>query len=46
MDNDEKRVTNSENDNIEILTNDESDQVIRIFFVLLLKLDIRIIWNQ
>ena len=46
MDNDEKRVTNSENDNIEILTNDESDQVIRIFFVLLLKIDIRIIWNQ
>ena len=46
MDNDEKRVTNSENDDIEILTNDESDQVIRIFFVLLLKIDIRIIWNQ
>ena len=37
MDNDEKRVTNSENDNIEILTNDESDQVIRIFLFCFLK---------
>ena len=37
MDNDEKCVTNSENDNTEILTNDESDHVIRIFLFRFLK---------
>ena len=45
IDNNEERVIYSKSDNIEIMTNDEADEVLKIFFILL-KIDIKIIWNQ
>ena len=45
IDNNEERVIYSKSDNIEIMTNDEADEVLKNFFILL-KIDIKIIWNQ
>ena len=45
IDNNEERVIYSKSDNIEIMTNDEADEVLKIFFILL-KINIKIIWNQ
>ena len=45
IDNNEECVIYSKSDNIEIMTNDEADEVLKIFFILL-KIDIKIIWNQ
>ena len=45
IDNNEERVIYSKSDNIKIMTNDEADEVLKIFFILL-KIDIKIIWNQ
>ena len=45
IDNNEERVIYSKSDNIKIMTNDEADEVLKIFFILL-KINIKIIWNQ
>ena len=45
IDNNEERVIYSKSDNIEIMTNDEADEVLKNFFILL-KINIKIIWNQ
>ena len=45
IDNNEERVIYSKSDNIVIMTNDEADEVLKNFFILL-KIDIKIIWNQ
>ena len=45
IDNDQERVLNSKNDNIEIIINDEADKVIKYVFDSLKKKDIKIIQN-
>ena len=45
MDNDEKCVMHSKSGNIEIMINEEADEF-RKDFLIHLKVDIKIIWNQ
>ena len=45
MNNNEEHVMHSKSDNIEIMINDEADEF-RKDFLIHLKIDIKIIWNQ